>query len=169
MRLSVISNTLISAAVLLGATLAISGCSDGPPDITDEQILNFLGERNVFADASLPLTISVGTIECVELLSGISDEVVQDMPAEFLGMFKTDCREQFDRLVKNEERNTFGFQLKHFENKRFAERLIELKSTTDTAYEKALKELRARREAARKAAREEERIRMEKRRALEEE
>jgi len=118
--------TSIPKFVLFSALFLVAGCGSSVPEATDEEIISFLGDSMGASsrNENAPLVIAGRTKECVEFLSGLNAEIVKDMPAEFLGMVKTECRERFNEIVKDEARNLKGFKLEHFENKNFASRIL---------------------------------------------
>ncbi|MES4992572.1 hypothetical protein ACTJJ7_11725 [Phyllobacterium sp. 22229] len=124
----------------------LAACGEKFPEATDEQLLQLVGSSSSFLGSDAPLSISKRTVECVQLLSGLADEIVKDMPDEILGQIKTECRKNFDETVKNPAKNPMGFKLAHFENKEFAERIEKLKETTDEANRRAAQEKRVRAE-----------------------
>jgi len=124
----------------------LAACGEKVPEATDEQLLQLVGSSLTFLGSDAPLNISKRTVECVQLLSGLADEIVKDMPEEILGQIKTDCRKNLDIVVKDPAKNPIGFKLAHFENKELAERIATLKETTDEANRKAAREKAARAE-----------------------
>ncbi len=105
----------------------LAACGEKVPEATDEQLLQLLGSSSSFFGSGAPLSISKRTVECAELLSGLADEIVKDMPEVVLGQIKTECRKGFDEVVKDPAKNPMGFKLAHFENKELAERIAALK------------------------------------------
>ncbi|UXS43046.1 hypothetical protein FY150_24930 (plasmid) [Agrobacterium tumefaciens] len=125
----------------------LAACGENVPEATDEQLLQLVGSSSSFFGSGAPLSISKRTVECAELLSGLADEVVKDMPEEVLGQIKTECRKGFDEIVKDPVKNPMGFKLAHFENKALAERIAGLKEASDEANRVAAEEKREREKA----------------------
>lgn len=121
----------------------LAACGEKTPDATDEQLLQLLGSSSSFLGSDAPVNISKRIVECAQLLSGLADEIVKDMPDEMLGVFKTECRKGFDEIVKDPAKNPVGFEIVHFENKELAQRIAALKETTDAANRQAAQEKRA--------------------------
>lgn len=141
-------NALRSASILLVVSSVLTACSSGEPKITDDEIIAFLGTKPMFGSEQASPTISKEITECAELISGSKDDVVKDMPAEFLGQMKTGCREQISSMLKDPTKPNFGLTLKNFENKAFAARLVALKNTIDIANDKAEIEVKTKEKAA---------------------
>jgi len=118
-----ISNFFRLSGLALVAGGLLVGCGSGVPEVTDEDIIAFLGETMGRGESAPPATINKGAVECAEILSGLNADVLKDMPEEWLGLEKTSCRESFNRFVTDRARNTKGFKLEHFENKDFARRI----------------------------------------------
>lgn len=135
-----------SLAVGIAVLPLLAACGEKVPEATDEQLLQLVGSSSTFFGSGAPLSISKRTVECVELLSGLADEIVKDMPDEVLGQIKTECRKGFDEITKDPAKNPMEFKLAHFESKELAERIAALKETTDEANRRAAQEKRAREE-----------------------
>lgn len=121
----------------------LAACGEKLPEATDEQLLQLLGSSSSFSGSGAPPSISKRTVECTQLLSGLADEIVKDMPDEILGQIKTECRKAFDEQLKDTTKNPMGFKLAHFEDKTLAARIAALKETTDEANRRAAQEKRA--------------------------
>jgi len=117
---------------LLAACCAflLAGCSDAP-DATDEELITLLAEKQWTLDRDqAPWVIPLKIEECASILSGLNAEITKDAPAEMIGAFKTECRKKLDTLLKDTTRNTKGFELKHFESKKLAQRIIEARKAS---------------------------------------
>lgn len=144
-----------SAYIFLILTCGLIACSNNEPEITDDEIIKFLGTQPLFGSHVASPTISKQLVDCSELISGSKNDVVKDMPVEYLGQMKTACREQISSLLKDPTKKNFGLTLRNFENKSFAARLIALKNSIDLANHKAETEAQAKKreeEAKEKAA-----------------
>ncbi|WP_265614926.1 hypothetical protein [Agrobacterium tumefaciens] len=139
-------NSMRGLVVGVAVLPLLAACGEKVPEATDEQILQLLGSNSPFFGSDAPLSISKRTAECAELLSGLADEIVKDMPEEVLGRIKTECRKNFDEVVKDPAKNPMGFKLAHFESKELAGRIAALKASTDEANRRAAQEERARAE-----------------------
>ncbi|MCG8273935.1 hypothetical protein MIC97_20845 [Aquamicrobium sp. NLF2-7] len=143
-----IRNMVIGTSILP----ILAACGEKVPEASDEQLLELLGSRSSFFGSEAPLGIPSTVVECTQLLSGLADEIVKDMPAEMLGAFKTECRRGLDDVLKDEAKNPMGFALAHFENQELAERIETLKKSTDEANRQAAAERREREEQEARAA-----------------
>jgi hypothetical protein len=114
-----ILKTNLLAAIILPVVVA---CGKEVPQASDEQILAMLGERNaLLSDA--PSTITKPVEECPRVLSGLDDAIYKDMPAEILGMFKTECRTKLAKILGDKSKNDAGFSIEDFETKELATRI----------------------------------------------
>ncbi len=94
----------IGAILVAGAALfSVAGCKPDLSSISDEQLVQLLGSGG---GGAVPMQIARRTVECAELLSGVSAEVHKDTPADFLGMMKTDCRQYLESRITDSARNT---------------------------------------------------------------
>jgi len=148
-------------AVCVGAALlcvapVLAACGEKTPEATDAQLLDLLGSRSTFIRSDAPLRISRSTVECVRLIANLDEDILKDMPAEMLGVMKTECRRELDNRLKDEAANPMGFQLAHFENSELAERITQLKESTDEANRQAEQERRQREEDEARASAERE-------------
>lgn len=132
----------IPRCLTLSSVLLLAACGESIPQTTDEQLLSLLGEHREAYGQQLPPSISRSTEECVRLLSGMEDEIVQDIPAEFLGQFKAECRTGLREKLEKEELNTMGMELSHFENRELGERISELAEPSREAAKQATAEAR---------------------------
>lgn len=144
---------LTITTVLLLSGVGMAGCGSDVPDVSDEQLLSFLGTKNVWESDDAPLTIAERTEECAELLSGLNADVYadvyKDMPSDIKGMYKTDCRENFQKLINDKSKNTYGFTLASFEDKKLAKRIVRV---SQEAREKQQRRLWAKAKAAKEEA-----------------
>lgn len=141
-------NAACSASILLVVSSVLAACSNSEPNISDSEIIALLGSQPMFGSKAASPTISKEITECSELISGSKDDVVKDMPADFIGQMKTGCREKISSLLKDPTKNNFGLTLSNFENKNFATRLSALKNSIDIANSKAEIEAKAKEKAA---------------------
>lgn len=126
----------------------IAACGDAIPQASDEQLLNLLGEHREAHGESLPPSLSRSIEECVRLLSGLEDDIVQDIPDDVLGHFKADCRRALRDRLDDDTRNPMGLELAHFENREFGERISQLAEPSRLAAQLAAQEARERRQQA---------------------
>lgn len=119
--------------VFTATVLALSSLAacDQVPDASDDQLMQLVGESFSFGSDDKRLTISRSRLECVRLLADLDKAIYKEMPNEFMGRVKTDCRRNLDSLLKDAAKNPLGFKLEHFENKNLAERISQLKAKTD--------------------------------------
>jgi len=120
----------IKAGFCVIAVSTLSACGPSVPEATDQQLLNILGTENRVGDTT-HLTLPKRLVECVRGISGLDDALYVDMPADVLGMFKTDCRVSLSTLLSSDANKELGFKQTHFENRDLAERLTVLMVTAD--------------------------------------
>ncbi|MGR2738362.1 hypothetical protein ACUY1T_07915 [Billgrantia sp. Q4P2] len=126
----------------------LAACGNSTPQVSDEQLLHLLGESREAHGEQLPPSISRGLEECVRLLSGLEDEIVKDIPAEFLGQMKAECRVGLREYLENPDRNPMGLELAHFDERQLGERVSELAEPSRLAAQQAAAEARERHQQA---------------------
>nr|WP_313015153.1 hypothetical protein [Brucella intermedia] len=150
-------NRILTTSAIFIALLTLSACQESPPEITDDQVLDLFGSKSSFSSNDAPATISKQTEECARLLAGLDSAVYKDMPEEMLGSIKTACRKNFQEIIADTQRNTFGLKLEHMENVELAEQITRARAQS---IEKAKAAAQAKRgkEAAEKLAKDQEAI-----------
>lgn len=129
----------------------LSGCASKVPEVTDEQVLEFLGSQSLYADKDAPPTISRSIENCMGLLAGLRDDFSEYMAGGTLGMMEMVCRQSLQKLVNNKTKNTYGFTLASFENREFAKRVMVIKQTADEKFRTFVKVRRQKQEEVRLA------------------
>jgi len=119
------------------AALALAACKKDFSNTSDAQLLSLLGT------GSNPVIISKSIQECVEVVSGTNAKIYQDMPAEMLGMMKTDCRMKFSKRLDDKSKNTTALTLDDFDRPELAERVLKLAAVQAAAERKAQADKRA--------------------------
>ncbi|MBF8222384.1 hypothetical protein [Halomonas sp. 328] len=122
----------------------LTACGDSIPQATDEQLLTLLGNSREVRGEQLPPSIPRSVEECVRLLSGLEDEVVKDIPAEFLGQMKAECRSGLRNHLEDPERNPMGLELAHFDERELGERISDLAEPSREAAQQAATEAQER-------------------------
>lgn len=122
----------------------LSACGNAIPEASDEQLLTLLGDVREVRGETLPPSISRSFEECVRLLSGLEDEVVKDIPDEFLGQMKAECRSGLRDHLEDPERNPMGLELAHFDERELGERISALAEPSREAAQQAATEAQER-------------------------
>ncbi|MGO2263737.1 hypothetical protein [Halomonas sp.] len=144
----------ISRCIAFSSVLLLAACGDSVPEATDEQLVSLLGEHEEAYGQPMPPSILRNTEECVRLLAGLEDEIVQDIPDEYLGRIKADCRTDLRDKLQESELNPIGIELSHFENRELGERVSELAEPSRVAARQARNEARDAKQKADAEARE---------------
>ncbi|MCA8864370.1 MULTISPECIES: hypothetical protein [unclassified Halomonas] len=144
----------ISRCFAFSSVLLLAACGDSVPEATDEQLVSLLGEHEEAYGQPLPPRILSNTEDCVRLLAGLEDEIVQDIPDEYLGRIKADCRTDLRDRLQDSELNPMGIELSHFENRELGERVSELAQPSREAARQARNEAREAKQKADAEARE---------------
>ncbi|WP_145904074.1 hypothetical protein [Roseibium aggregatum] len=110
------SKALVTVAILS----ILAACQPEIPEASNEQLADLLGGPGSAYD--MPL-ISQKAVECLQLISGLADDVFKDAPKEQIAYYKTGCRQDLDKRLRDTSRNPLGFKLEHFENPDLAERV----------------------------------------------
>lgn len=138
----------ISRSIAFSSVLFLAACGDSVPEASDGQLISLLGQHEKAYGQTMPPSILRNTEECVRLLAGLEDEIVQDIPDEYLGRIKADCRTDLRDKLHKSELNPMGIELSHFENRELGERVSELAEPSRVAARRAWNEAR---DAKRKA------------------
>lgn len=114
------SKALVTVAILS----ILTACQPEIPEASNEQLADLLGGPGSAYD--MPL-ISQKAVECLQLISGLADDVFKDAQKEQIAYYKTGCRQDLDKRLRDTSRNPLGFKLEHFENPDLAERVSNLR------------------------------------------
>lgn len=100
------------------------------PNATNAQLMNLLGDAPLSEPTDEPGPTRQ-MIECLQLLSGVDNDIFRGAPKELVGEIGVDCRRMIKTRTQDPRLNPMGFKVEDLENPQLARRILSAAQARD--------------------------------------
>lgn len=119
------------AIAALGTTWSFAA-----PSATDAQLMTLLGDAPLIERTDEP-GLTRQMIECLQLLSGVDNDIFRGAPKELLGELGVDCRRRIKTRTQDPQINPMGFKVEDFESPQLVRQILSAAQARDARVRQA--------------------------------